>query len=370
MEDNKRLIHTFKYGNKEIPMYYNSEEVKDRLIETTKIVELFLDYLEKKNIVFSDKQKNLIMAEEDICSSYIEGYETYLSPEFVVEGYTSGSLADRATLSGFAAYEYAFKEYFNKGVEIDDSKKIVDVWKRLVKYKRFFRRNIRISGVRVGNALHTVHVAPPAKYVKLLLNDMFKSLEMYENEEEDKYKLLNGILFHYIFTFIHPFLDGNGRSARLIEQLMLMKNSGIPCCVPFSSIILRNKRGYYKSFNSGQTFGESHLDVLTIDITDFINYNLFVIEQGIVFISNELKIDIFENKENLKEEVEKYKDTYNEIERKKIIETVGCEAFVKALLSGVIVYNDEDLNVVQLGDLGIWGNRKRPFLFGDDLSED
>lgn len=347
LKENDKLVHIFKYGNKEIPLYYNFENIQDRLKETTKIIELFLKYVSEKGIVFSEEEKNLIMAEEDICSSYIEGYETYLSPKFVVEGYSSGSLEDRATLSGYDAYRYAFKEYFDKGIIVDDASKIVDIWKKLVKYKRFFRKNIRVIGVRVGNALHTVHVAPAAKYVKPLLNDMFESLKKYENEKEDSYKLLDGILFHYIFTFIHPFLDGNGRSARLIEQLMLLKNSGISCCVPFSSIILRNKRNYYKSFNSGQTFGDSHLDVLTIDITDFINYNLYVIEQGIIKLCDFMNIS-FEYTDVPKFDLSDMESFFNylgQFDRVKFKEYINnLEIYCNLLLNKTIEMHEDEMD--------------------------
>lgn len=311
----EKIVHYFEYGDKKIPLSYDSEGIQDRLQECIKVVDLFLQYIKTENIIFDEKDKKLLIAEEDICSSYIEGYETYLTPEYLIKGFTSGSLADKATHAGFNAYLYAFEKYL-ESIENLDTNGIVDIWKKLIKYKKFFRRKIRKTGVRVGNKQRTSHIAPPAKYVNKLLDDMFVSLKGYGNEELDKYGFVKSILFHYIFTFIHPFIDGNGRSARLIEQLMFLKSSGLPCCVPLSTIILKDRKAYYKTFNSGQKFGEGPFDILSIDITDFINYNLYTIEMGILEV---LK---------LKECVVTYQDLpILEVEDVKgIINRIGCSS--------------------------------------------
>lgn len=271
LKENEKLVHIFKYENKEIPLYYNVDKIKDRIIEVTEVLKLYKDYLLKNNIVFSEEEKGLIMAEEDICSSYIEGYETYLTPEFVLKGYTSGSLADRTTLSGFEAYKYAFIEYFNKGKDVNNSKDIVDIWKKLVKYKRFFRKNIRMTGVRVGNMFYTAHIAPNAKYIRPLLNDMFESLNAYKNEHEDEYKLLNGILFHYIFTFIHPFIDGNGRLSRLLtNKILIDKGLDKFRYISLNSEIVKDKHNYGLQLKNIETSED-------YDLTEYIRYMLNII---------------------------------------------------------------------------------------------
>ena len=52
-------------------------------------------------------------------------------------------------------------------------------------------------------------------------------------------------LFHLSFEGIHPFIDGNGRTGRLILNLMLMQAGYPPIDVKFA-----DRRKYYSCFDS------------------------------------------------------------------------------------------------------------------------
>ena len=67
---------------------------------------------------------------------------------------------------------------------------------------------VYISGAR--------HVPPPAEAVL----DSMKTLEKLLLEE--KSAAVRAILGHFIFVFIHPYMDGNGRIGRFILNLMLV----------------------------------------------------------------------------------------------------------------------------------------------------
>jgi len=55
----------------------------------------------------------------------------------------------------------------------------------------------------------------------------------------------DAFLFHLNFGGVHPFIDGNGRSGRLILNLMLMQAGYPPIDVNFS-----DRRKYYACFDS------------------------------------------------------------------------------------------------------------------------
>lgn len=67
---------------------------------------------------------------------------------------------------------------------------------------------VYISGAR--------HVPPPADAVL----DSMKTLEKLLSEEESA--AVRAVLGHFIFVFIHPYMDGNGRMGRFILNLMLV----------------------------------------------------------------------------------------------------------------------------------------------------
>lgn len=355
-------VHFFKYGGKEIPVTYDFENIQDRLQECNCVIDLFLDYLKEKNIVFTEEEKKLLIADESIATSYIEGYETWLIPYFLVQECKCKGLAERATISCYNSYLYSLEKY--KGENINDIDSILDIWKKLVSYKRLFIKRIRKSGVRVGNRMVTTHVAPPAKYVKSLLGDMFDSLQRYSKKSEDKYGLITPILFHYLYTFIHPFLDGNGRSARMIEQIMIKNTNNFDFVIPFSDIILEDRKAYYKTFKSGQTFGDGPTDVLSINLDYFINYNLYIIERGIIKIANELKCDLIYDEEKLKR-IEKYVGDFSIIDKKAVLKEFEKEEIALFLLSGVLCYMGE--NKISYWYNGVKGNRQTQSLFDMDL---
>lgn len=356
-------MHIFKYNGKEIPVSYNYENIKDRLLECNCVIKLFLTYLEENKIILSEREKKLLIADESIATSYIEGYETWLIPYYVVEDCKSRNLAERATMSCYYSYLYSLENY--KGKEINTIDSVMDIWKKLVSYKRFFLKRIRKRGVRVGNRLVTSHIAPPAKYVKDLLNSMFKSLEEYNLEEDDKYSLISPILFHYLYTFIHPFLDGNGRSARMIEQIMIKNSNNFDFVIPFSNIILEDRKAYYRTFKSGQTFGEDATDVLSVNLDDFINYNLYILERGIISIATELKCDI-EIDETKSESLKLYTDEFSNIDKDKLYNKFTINEIATYLLIGVLIYKEE--NKISYWYNGVKGNKKITGLF--ELGED
>ena len=322
-------IHILKYENKEIPVYFDKDLILNRLFETEGIVSLFKDYLYKNNIEISDKVKRTFIASETVSSAFIEGYETYIPPEYIVEGLIPSSFDERAIVSGYNAS--LLLDTLNSSVDVNS---VLSVWKRLVKYKPFMLKTYRKAGVRVGNRFRTVHVAPNKKYVKDMLCSMFTTLDTM-SFDWDTYDLLKCIVFHYIFTYIHPFMDGNGRCSRLFENYYLTQSTGIPYFCQISEIILRNKSKYYKSFNSGKVYNGT--DLTGIDITDFINLNLYFISQGYISIFNEMKYSLNVPVVSFEHCVDLY-DKFGCFDREKLLVYIdNIELYCQYLLNSVFV---------------------------------
>lgn len=55
---------------------------------------------------------------------------------------------------------------------------------------------------------------------------------------------------HFLFGYIHPFYDGNGRTARYLLALQLSQVISIQTVLSLSRTIFENKRAYYKAFDT------------------------------------------------------------------------------------------------------------------------
>ncbi|MCB0727242.1 MAG: Fic family protein [Ignavibacteriae bacterium] len=62
-------------------------------------------------------------------------------------------------------------------------------------------------------------------------------------------------MIHLIFVHIHPFMDGNGRSARLLEKWFLSEKLGeIAWKIPSENYYFENRKDYYKNINLGPDY--------------------------------------------------------------------------------------------------------------------
>ena len=100
----------------------------------------------------------------------------------------------------------------------------------------------RSGGIGVISKEGVSHVAPQAKMVSGLMNQLFEFLK----KEKKLSWLVKACVFHYELEFIHPFSDGNGRMGRLWQQLLLTKEDKIFEYLSIESLIKQNQREYYK----------------------------------------------------------------------------------------------------------------------------
>lgn len=100
----------------------------------------------------------------------------------------------------------------------------------------------RTENVVISGAKHM----PPKHYEVSYL--MQKLIAEYQNEWTDYHPIVRATLLHGEFVKIHPFVDGNGRSARLLLNFELMKNGYTP-------IIIKSKERaeYYDALDLAHT---------------------------------------------------------------------------------------------------------------------
>lgn len=132
---------------------------------------------------------------------------------------------------------------------------------------------LRTSQVGVYNEKgEVVHVAPPHKIVPDLMEQLFSWAK-----ESKTQMLVKSCVFHYEFEFIHPFRDGNGRTGRLWQTVMLASWKPIFQWIPIESIIKDNQEKYYNAIKQSTSEGKSNafivfmLEVINKAIKDIVN---------------------------------------------------------------------------------------------------
>lgn len=141
----------------------------------------------------------------------------------------------------------------------------------LVKEAGVFRsRNV---GVYAGTQL--IHAGTPANYVPELVNQLFEWLK------KTKYNpLVKSCIFHYEFEFIHPFADGNGRTGRLWQTLILAKWKDFFAWLPVETLVHENQDAYYEAIQVSNNQGDS---------TVFVEFMLRMIRDALEELSENQK---------------------------------------------------------------------------------
>ncbi len=156
---------------------------------------------------------------------------------------------DGLTISGKSLREHFEAVNHQEAVELVESQvdtdyalkaaNILDVHSLVLqKIEKEFAGRYRNAGVRIAGANF---VPPNALKVDALMDDLIH----WANEDGRALPpLVRAAIFHHRFVWIHPFFDGNGRTVRLISNLLLMKDGYPP------AIILKNDRKkYYDALN-------------------------------------------------------------------------------------------------------------------------
>lgn len=106
---------------------------------------------------------------------------------------------------------------------------------------RYRQQNVLISGA----------TSTPPDYT--LLNDkMAQLVDWYSSEAHKLHPIEHAAKVHADFVGIHLFINGNGRTSRLLMNLELLK-AGYPPCV----ITVENRLAYYEALDQWMAYGKT-----------------------------------------------------------------------------------------------------------------
>lgn len=110
----------------------------------------------------------------------------------------------------------------------------------------------RNQQVFISGAKHT-----PSSHYRIQ-EEMQQMMNWYEYQGIHLHSIERGAKLHAIFVGIHPFIDGNGRTARLLLNLELMKDGFPPIIIKFE-----NRLDYYEALDKAHTTEDYH-DFITL----------------------------------------------------------------------------------------------------------
>ncbi len=154
-----------------------------------------------------------------------------------------------------------------------------------------------------------------------LLPEYILKLIEFINEDDNIDHIVKSILSHYYFAYLHPYFDGNGRMARLLQiWILVQKGFTASLFLPFSLHINNSRSKYYGVFEQiSQNYKMSKI----LDLTPFIDY----------FLSNVLtKLNIKYNNSDVLTEFNKLLNNGEITEKEKdlfyfVLSYYGAETF-------------------------------------------
>jgi Fic family protein len=132
----------------------------------------------------------------------------------------------------------------------------------------------RMQNAVVDHATGEVVYTPPPAYA--VPGRMADLVDWLESLGRDQHPVVTAALAHYELAAIHPFLDGNGRTARLISTACLVRGGyGFTRLISVSAHHDRDRSAYYGALRSADRAG---------DLTAWVEY----IATGIAGLASEL----------------------------------------------------------------------------------
>ena len=120
------------------------------------------------------------------------------------------------------------------------------------------RGKYRTDKVGVFGKAGLVYLAVEPEFVSEQMKKLFTEIILLLQQETSIEEIFYyAALIHLRFVHIHPFRDGNGRAARLLEKWFIAEKAGSQFwCIPSEEYYKNNQQEYYNAINLGVNFYE------------------------------------------------------------------------------------------------------------------
>lgn len=225
-----------------------------------------------------DKQVFLVSSimEEAIASSQMEGANTTrkVAKEMLRKRQQPKNKGQQMILNNYETIRY-ISEHRNDEFNVANIKIIHSLISKNTlddaAYEGVFRQtdDIVVQNSITGTIVHT-----PPTFSQI--DQMIEELCMFANDESvDNFvhPIVKATIIHFMLAFIHPFVDGNGRTARsLFYWYLIKKGYWLTEYLSISRVIYKSKSSYEKAF----IYTEHDMN----DVSYFIHYNLNAMQRA------------------------------------------------------------------------------------------
>ena len=215
-----------------------------------------------KNFDFSEKRGGFeyLTKASAVYSSNIEGnsidLNSYMNYEMNKDKFKAGKEIEEIE-NLIEAYEFAQTNKLNEKNLLNCHKTLSDTLLIRSKRGKYRIEQVGVYG-KAGLAYMAVEPEFVEKEMKLFFQDLSELISSDLNEIEVFYF---ASLIHLRFAHIHPFRDGNGRVARLIEKWFVVEKLGYDFWkMPSEEYYKNNQARYYETINLGVNFYELNYD--------------------------------------------------------------------------------------------------------------
>lgn len=233
----------------------------------------------QKEQLLSDLDKHQYLSnalmEESIFSSMIEGATTtrVKAKDMLRKGKKPNNKSEQMILNNYKTIQYISE---NKSEEITIHK-LFEIHKLVTENTLeeencgFFRNtnDVLVMNQITGEIAHT----PPS--FKKLEELMQSFCDFFNNnpKEEFIHPIVKASILHFLIGYIHPFVDGNGRTARALFYWYLLKNGyWLTEYLSISRVILKTKTQYEKAY--------IYSEIDEMNVSYFIHYQVKVLTQA------------------------------------------------------------------------------------------
>ena len=242
------------------PKFNINPKINKALVEIER-VRGFLDAINLKEDWIADMQQKALILESHH-STHIEGTALSLEQAKSILGGAKVKGVDRDDEKELLNYKKAMdflSKYLGKADPVSESivRELHKIIVRGVRGENADPGNYRkIQNYIVNSRTHEVVYTPPAP---LDVPFLMREFAEWMNKTEDLSPILAAGIAQFQFVHIHPFIDGNGRTARLLSTLILYKTGyDFKRLFTISEYYDKNRPAYYQAI---QTVRENSMDM-------------------------------------------------------------------------------------------------------------